>query len=133
MNIWFSQLLAKQQLTQIQGEVKVIRDRRQGSVLLDRRTLYFLLAENSNLQLSKGSGCSTCGDTGFKGMTALHELLPIDKEIRELILRGDFSTPQIQELGKAKGMRTLREDGMEKVARGVTTLEEVLMKTMDSN
>jgi len=85
-----------------------------------------------DLQLFRGAGCDACNHTGYKGMTALHELLPIDNEIRQLILKGDFSAPQIQEVAMKKDMRTLREDGMEKVAKGVTTFEEVILKTMDT-
>ncbi|MBD3180787.1 type II/IV secretion system protein, partial [Candidatus Poribacteria bacterium] len=83
------------------------------------------------LQLFMGTGCSNCGDTGYKGMTAIHELLYIDDEVRKVILKGGFSTPQIREIGRTKGMRTLREDGMEKVARGITAFGEVILKTQD--
>ena len=65
-------------------------------------------------------------------MTAIHELLYIDIGIKELILKGEFSAPQIQELARAKDMRTLREDGMQKVAMGVTTFEEVLLRTTNA-
>ncbi len=82
-----------------------------------------------DLQLHRGIGCDTCSGTGLKGMTAIHELLYIDNDIRELILKGEFSAPQIQELARAKNMRTLREDGMQKVAMGLTTFEEVLLRT----
>lgn len=85
-----------------------------------------------DLQLHRGIGCDTCSGTGLKGMTAIHELLYIDSDIRELILKGEFSAPQIQELARAKNMRTLREDGMQKVAMGLTTFEEVLLRTTNA-
>ncbi len=88
--------------------------------------------DTGNLRLYKGDGCDACGGTGLRAMTAIHELLYVDDEINQLILRGDFSAPQIRDLARQKGMRTLREDGMEKVARGITTYEEVLLKTMDA-
>jgi type IV pilus assembly protein PilB len=87
--------------------------------------------DTGNLQLYRGVGCSVCSSTGLKGMTAIHEVLYIDDEIRQLILQGAFSAPQIQKLARKKGMRTLREDGLEKVAKGITSYEEVLLKTMD--
>lgn len=88
--------------------------------------------DTSNLELYEGSGCDSCRGKGYKGMTALHELLPIGNDIRQIILSGNFSGPQIQEIAKANGMKTLREDGMEKVSKGVTTFEEVILKTMNS-
>ena len=66
-----------------------------------------------------------------KGLTALHELLKIDGDIKQLSLQGDFSAPQIQEIARSKDMRTLREDGMTKAAMGITTFEEVILKTLD--
>ena len=87
--------------------------------------------DTSNLQLARGTGCDACGGSGFKSMTALHELLKVDNDIRHLILEGDFSAIQIQEIARSKNMRTLREDGMTKVAAGVTTFEEVILKTLD--
>ena len=87
--------------------------------------------DTSDLKLSKGTGCDVCSGKGYKGMTALHELLKIDNDIRQLILQGDFSAMQIQEIARAKDMRILREDGMEKAALGITTFDEVIMKTLD--
>jgi len=87
--------------------------------------------DTANLQLYRGVGCNACGGIGLKGMTAIHELLYVDEDIKQLILKGDFSAPQIRKLARKKGMRTLREDGMEKVAKGITTYEEVVLKTMD--
>jgi type IV pilus assembly protein PilB len=88
--------------------------------------------DTGNLQLYKGDGCDACGGIGLRSMTAIHELLYVDEEINQLVLHGDFSAPQIRDLARQKGMRTLREDGMEKVAKGITTYEEVLLKTMDA-
>ena len=85
--------------------------------------------DTGNLELYRGVGCSTCSGTGLKGMTAIHEVLYVDDEIRQLILQGAFSAPQIQKLAREKGMRTLREDGMEKVAKGITTFQEVMLTT----
>jgi len=85
-----------------------------------------------NLQLYEGVGCSACSNIGLKGMTGIHELLYLDEDIKELILQGDFSAPQIRRVAREKGMRTLREDGMEKVAKGITTYGEVILKTMDA-
>ena len=123
------------QLAQAQRLVRKICEKCRKPVAPTGRMLKELEYCNVNtddLNLSTGTGCSACGDTGYKGMTALHELLPVGNEMRQYILSGDFSAPQIQKLGREKGMRTLREDGMEKVARGITTFEEVVLKTMDA-
>ncbi len=75
-----------------------------------------------------GNRCSHCRQTGYKGRTAIFEFLQLDDEIRSLILR-HASAGEITDVARAKGMRTLREDGMEKVKQGLTTLEEVMRVT----
>ncbi len=76
----------------------------------------------------KGSGCPACRQTGYKGRTAIFEFLLLDEEIRGLILRR-ASAGQIARAARTKGMRTLREDGMEKVKQGLTTKDEVMRVT----
>lgn len=95
------------------------------------RELKLCNVDTGNLQLYRGVGCDACGGTGLKDMTAIHEVFQVDDDIIKLILKGDFSAPQIRELARAKGMRTIREDGMERVAKGITTFEEVILKTTD--
>jgi len=122
------------QLTQAQRLVRKICEKCKApveptdSVL---KELEFRKVDTSDLKLSKGTGCDVCSGSGYKSMTALHELLKIDNDIRQLILQGDFSAIQIQEIARSKDMRTLREDGMEKAAMGITTFEEVILKTLD--
>ncbi len=70
-------------------------------------------------------GCPFCNQTGYKGRLALHEVLIVDKEIRELVTN-KASTDKIEEAARAAGMRTLQEDGLRKVLKGVTSLEEVM-------
>jgi len=73
-------------------------------------------------------GCDACNDTGYKGRTAIAEVLIVDDEIRRLIKRGN-SVIEITEAAKRRGMRTLFEDGMFKVISGETTLAEVIRVT----
>ncbi len=75
-----------------------------------------------------GERCSHCRQTGYKGRTAIFEFLQLDDEIRQLILQ-HASAGEITKLARAKGMRTLREDGVEKVKQGLTTMEEVMRVT----
>ena len=79
-----------------------------------------------------GKGCTECRQTGYKGRTAIFEFLLLDDDIRSLILKS-VSAGEITRLAKSKGMRTLREDGMEKVRQGLTTIEEVMRVTQVEN
>jgi len=84
-----------------------------------------------DLHISRGRGCKRCNFTGLKGRTAIHELLVVDEEIKELILKGKTAM-EIKEFARIeKGMRTLREDGFGKVAKGITTFEEVISRTLE--
>ncbi|MBP6965159.1 MAG: Flp pilus assembly complex ATPase component TadA [Armatimonadetes bacterium] len=74
--------------------------------------------------LARGRGCEVCRHTGYKGRTGIHELMTMNDEIAELIVRR-APLADIREAAKANGMTELREDGLEKVLTGVTTSEEV--------
>ena len=81
-------------------------------------------AKDGRLQFFRGTGCAKCGNTGVKGRAGLHELLTVSKGVRHLIQQGGRAE-QIQHHAMGEGMRTLRQDGIEKVLAGVTTIEEV--------
>ncbi len=72
----------------------------------------------------EGAGCQHCSQTGFRGRTAIGELLALSDRIRELILDKRPSS-EIRQAARNEGMRTLREAALEKVREGVTTLKEV--------
>jgi len=76
----------------------------------------------------KGKGCDKCNGTGYSGRQGLYEVMPITPGIRELIL-DRASTTEIRHKAVEEGMLTLRSDGLVKVAKGVTTIEEVLRET----
>ena len=76
----------------------------------------------------RAARCPECRQTGYKGRTAIFEFLVLDEELRRLILQR-APAGEITALARSKGMRTLREDGMEKVKQGLTTLEEVMRVT----
>ncbi|MFA5270998.1 MAG: ATPase, T2SS/T4P/T4SS family [Candidatus Omnitrophota bacterium] len=76
----------------------------------------------------KIKGCNLCQHTGYKGRTVLCEYLPVSSKIRALI-SSTASEHAIKHEGRLLGMRTLREDGLVKIAKGITTLEEVLKVT----
>lgn len=78
------------------------------------------------VELYEGKGCEACRFTGYRGRTAIHELLIITDPIREMII-SHASSQQIKQKAIAEqGMRTLRQDGLRKVFSGVTTFEEVI-------
>jgi len=80
------------------------------------------------LHLCHAAGCDKCGHTGFTGRLALHELLASSAELRHLIQ--NRARPQVlQEQAILEGMRTLRQDGIEKVLMGLTSLAEVRATT----
>lgn len=82
----------------------------------------------SDMKIYEGKGCNACKNTGYKGRIAIYEILPITDQIRELILRR-ASSDQIKKKAISLGMMTLRQDGCEKIAKGVTTPSEVLRVT----
>ena len=78
----------------------------------------------------RGSGCKHCRGTGFSGRIAIHELLVVDEELREIITNNPQLT-SIRQHARAKGMLPLRYDGLRKVREGITTLEEVFRVSDD--
>lgn len=78
--------------------------------------------------LYKAVGCRECRNTGFFGRNAIFEWMDVDNEIRQLVLKNG-STDHIRESAKKTGMKMLAEDGWRLVAKGVTTVEEVLSVT----
>jgi len=69
--------------------------------------------------------CTACDQTGYKGRVGVAEILAFDEDVRTMI-RSDARPDQIRSLVRAKGMRTMREDALDKVRAGVTTIEEML-------
>jgi type IV pilus assembly protein PilB len=82
------------------------------------------------LKFMKGSGCDTCSGTGYKGRAGLYEVMALSPELRRMILRG-ASVAEIRDQAVVEGMLTLRMDGMKKIERGITTLEEVVKETAE--
>ncbi|WP_297446224.1 GspE/PulE family protein, partial [Desulfurobacterium sp.] len=80
------------------------------------------------LKTYKGKGCDYCNGTGYKGRVALYEVFEITPEIKDMIVRGK-SEEEIRKKAVENGLRTLREIGKIKIAKGVTTPEEVLRVT----
>ncbi len=76
-----------------------------------------------------GRGCDMCNNTGYRGRTGIFEIMTFDDEIRDLIMN-HASTAVLREAARRKGMKTLRENGLELIYSGITTLDEVARETI---
>ena len=81
--------------------------------------------DKSEVTFFRGRGCDACKGTGYKGRVGVYELMPVNEKVRELIL-ARASSYAIREAAVEAGMRTLKDDAMEKILLGMTTLEESL-------
>jgi type II secretory ATPase GspE/PulE/Tfp pilus assembly ATPase PilB-like protein len=81
-------------------------------------------AEWRGFAFREGTGCIECGGTGYRGRTAIHELLDLTDPIRELILEKK-PTSEIRKLAQREGMSFLRESALDRIRRGLTTLKEI--------
>ena len=80
----------------------------------------------------RATGCPKCFKTGYLGRSGIYELLELDDDIRQLVLK-NVDSGTIKRAAMSKGMLTLREDGADKISRGLTTLEEVLRVTQEDS
>jgi len=83
------------------------------------------LPPETELNFKVGEGCAACHQSGYRGRTAIYEVLFITPDLREAIMEGK-DTEQLREIARANGMKLLVECGMLKAAKGITTIEEVL-------
>jgi type II secretory ATPase GspE/PulE/Tfp pilus assembly ATPase PilB-like protein len=81
-------------------------------------------SRDGRLLAHRSPGCEHCDGTGFRGRAGLHELMQISRELRHLVQTGSRAEA-LQQVAMGEGMRTLRQDGIDKVLAGVTTIEEV--------
>jgi type IV pilus assembly protein PilB len=77
------------------------------------------------IKIHKAKGCIACNNTGYKGRQGVFEFLQVTNEMRELIIRR-ASSAEIKELAIKQGMHTLRQEGIDKILEGTTSVEEVL-------
>lgn len=116
-----AQRLVRKVCTQCRVEVELDSDR--------ELELSHTVAGWEDAQLVRGRGCEACFHTGYRGRTAIVEIMRMDEGLREAILQGK-STDELSQLARASGMKGLRERGLEVALRGGTTVEEVLRETM---
>lgn len=73
----------------------------------------------------RGRGCQACGGTGFLGRMGIFEVLNVSENIRRLIISKEFNLDNLKKMARQEGMLMMFEDGLQKVERGLTTIEEV--------
>jgi type IV pilus assembly protein PilB len=95
------------------SETKSLTDIMPAEFLLSNQTFYY------------GKGCKKCGQTGFLGRVGLEEVMVMDNNLREAILQ-KVPVSEMRKIAVAQGMGTMIQDGFEKAAEGITTIEEVL-------
>lgn len=76
--------------------------------------------------LFRGKGCPSCGHTGYRGRLGIFEILEVNEEIRQYIHSAEFSIDGLRQMAQKAGMQTMFEDGLIKVTRGATTIDEIL-------
>jgi type IV pilus assembly protein PilB len=87
----------------------------------------------TKIKFYRGKGCEKCHNSGYKGRIAIHELLSIDHSVRKMIAEG-ANILEVQEYTMAKGgYKTLRYDGLKKILRGLTTIEELNRVTVSED
>jgi general secretion pathway protein E len=90
------------------------------------------IAEVESTHYCRPKGCDHCLDTGYRGRTAIFEMLTINDEIRELITRPESTEQELRRAAERGGMFSLRQAGWQKAAEGVTSIEEVYRVTQES-
>lgn len=84
---------------------------------------------NNNVFIYKGIGCENCRQTGYRGRKAVFELLVVDNQVANMVLERQSAGAIRKFAREAQAMKTLWEDGVDKVLKGITTIEEVLRVT----
>ncbi|HVS14075.1 MAG TPA: ATPase, T2SS/T4P/T4SS family [Thermoanaerobaculia bacterium] len=94
----------------------------------ETRALGLAVPEGKRLRVRQGGGCAECRGTGYYGRTGVFEILPVDDQVKQLIQEG-ADAPTIKREAARRGMKTIRQSALQKLARGVTTVEEVIRVT----
>ncbi|TAN44911.1 MAG: type IV-A pilus assembly ATPase PilB [Nitrospirae bacterium] len=112
---------------------KICPDCKEEETGISRTTLLKVGVSEENVDSIKcyiGKGCGYCNNTGYRGRIAIHEIMPVKDELRELILQGAPAV-EIKKEAIRLGMSSLRQSAIRKMTEGITTLEEVLRVTIE--
>ena len=91
---------------------------------------YYVGIDKKQFKMFKGEGCEKCGHTGYRGRFGIFEVLPNTNEIQELIAV-KASGHKLFEVAQKLGMISLKQDGIIKVLKGLTTMDEVIRVTTE--
>jgi type IV pilus assembly protein PilB len=116
-----AQRLVRRICTQCREEVKPSND-----LLID---LQLTPKDIAGKKFYRGRGCDVCNNTGYKGRVGLFELMVMNNELRDMIIR-NAATDELREAARRNGMVSLRDAGMDLAYEGGTTLEEVVRETV---
>jgi type IV pilus assembly protein PilB len=119
LNVVTAQRLLRRICSNCKEEAKYTEEYLDAAGLSDRQ---------KELTFYKGKGCDHCGGTGYRGRQGLYEVMATTPELRRLIMQG-ASVDELRAQALEDGMLTLRMDGIRKVEKGITTLEEVIKET----
>ena len=86
----------------------------------------YVIAGRMIPRVKHAKGCRQCNNTGYKGRISIHEILPVDKQVREMITKGATVEEIKQYALKYLGMKTLKASGLELVEQGITTMDELI-------
>jgi type IV pilus assembly protein PilB len=118
-------ILAQRLVRRICGECKAFYEPADDVL----RRLQLTVEQVVGKKFAHGKGCARCNFTGYRGRMALTEILDVDDRLREMILQG-ASTTALHAAAIENGLRTLRENGLQAIFDGLTSVEEVLRETI---
>lgn len=105
-----------------------IKDLQQYLSLETIKKHYIPVGTSEEVRIYKGQGCRVCHNTGYQGRIGIYEVIEMTKSMRELV-SSKAETDAIQALALKEGMTTMYDDGIDKITRGLTTIEEILRVT----
>ena len=120
VNLVTAQRLVRRICSNCKAEVSYSEDELEAALIPEDRL--------SEMKFFRGEGCDQCDGTGYRGRQGLYEVMPIGPKIRQMIMHGEGGDA-MKAQAIEDGMLTLRDDGLIKVERGITTLEEVVKET----
>lgn len=126
VNVIIAQRLIRQICDSCKAEVEMDFSELAKSFTEEDVNKYF--GKESKVKVYRGQGCKICRNTGYKGRIGIFEVLEITKSVRKLIVE-KADADEIQEAAIKEGMTTMMQDGLEKISKGLTTIEEVLRAT----
>ncbi|MBI3397263.1 type II/IV secretion system protein [Candidatus Woesebacteria bacterium] len=126
VNVIIAQRLVRKICESCRG--KVSYSRVELSKHVSPRLINKYFGNKKNIKVYEGKGCKLCNFTGFSGRLGIFEVLEVSKNIRKLVAE-KVDAEIIEEAAKKEGMKTMMEDGLEKVYKGITTIGEVLSAT----